>query len=89
MPEWDFVRNHGQLHWCVVHQCMTNLRENRQPYLHLLKPTEFWASHYLLIKPLLGLKCDRSHEHSRAQRLGTTALYSAKFAGAVARGHCT
>eukprot|EP00959_Pyramimonas_sp_CCMP1952_P309436 6475581-Pyramimonas_sp.AAC.1 len=64
MAEWDYMRNHAQLHWCIVHQCETNFREHLPPFPHLLKSTEFWASRYLLVRPFLNLKCNRRHHRA-------------------------
>ena len=64
LNEWAAARNHPQVVSCVVHQCMTGLREQQAPRRRLKKPTDFWASSPLLLAPLQDLICDGKHEHA-------------------------
>ena len=43
------------------------------------------ATDFPLLVHRLARRCDRSHAHNRSQRIGETALYSTRFADAVAR----
>ena len=51
---------------CVVHQCMTGLRDPDTKF-RVKKPTLFVASHEILLRNLQGLQCDGKHQHGRLE----------------------
>ena len=51
LPSWEKVLAHPRTKRCVVHQCMTNLRDPENK-LRIKKPTDFVASDEALLKNL-------------------------------------
>ena len=62
MPYWKKIGEDPQVVKVKVHQCMAGLIGPRSG-LPNPKPTVFWVSDELLVKPLRSLQCDKSHKH--------------------------
>ena len=67
LPSWEDVLAHPRTKRCVVHQCLTNMRDP-ETKLRIKKPTDFVASDEILLKNLRPLWCDgKKHKHARLE----------------------
>ena len=87
MSEWREVRNHPNMVWTTVHQCMTGLRDRNTKRLHK-KPTEFWASSQILLQPLRRFTCNgrHDHEHIEGNNSADAQIWTWTLASAIASG---
>ena len=70
-PEWVYVAHIRGVTWTYMEMCMAGLVSTRGRLL--MKPSELWASHEILLVRFRRMRCDHRHQHEQIEGGGNHA----------------
>ena len=71
-PEWVHIAHIPGVTWGYMNMCMAGLVSRE--HIPLMKPSELWASHEILLVCFRKMVCDHKHQHEQIEGGGITSF---------------